>query len=114
LYQIDYYTTGRGDSPVKDFLLELDKKSLAKAMVFIEELEKQGPNLKRPFADHVRGKIRELRIHYSSNEYRILYFFYIHNQIVLLHAFSKKTQQLRERDIELAEQRMEDWIKRYL
>jgi len=41
LYQIDYYTTGRGDSPVKDFLLELDKKSLAKAMVFIEELEKK-------------------------------------------------------------------------
>jgi len=31
---------------------------------------------------------------------------------VLAHAFSKKTQQLKEKDIELAERRMEDWIRR--
>jgi phage-related protein len=76
-------------------------------------LEEQGPNLKRPYADIVRGKIRELRIHYSSNQYRILFFFYVRDQIVLLHAFSKKSQQLKEKDIELSERRMEDWIRRF-
>jgi phage-related protein len=30
-----------------------------------------------------------------------------------MHAFSKKTQQLKGRDIELAERRMKDWIKRH-
>jgi len=59
------------------------------------------------------GKIRELRIHHSSNQYRILYFFYVRDQIVLVHGFSKKSQQLKERDIELAERRMEDWIRRH-
>lgn len=113
MYQIVYYTTERGDSPVKEFLNALDKKSRAKAMTYLSLLEKEGPNLKRPYADHVSGKLRELRIQYSSNEYRILYFFYMHNQIVLLHAFSKKTQQLREHDIDLAERRMEAWIKQY-
>ena len=80
---------------------------------YLSLLEEQGPNLKRPYADIVRGKIRELRIHYSSNQYRILYFFQMPDQIVLLHAFSKKTQQLKSRDIELAEKRMEDWMRRF-
>ena len=34
-------------------------------------------------------------------------------QVVLTHAFSKKTQQLKEKDIELAEKRMEDWRLRF-
>jgi len=76
-------------------------------------LEEQGPNLKRPYADIVRGKIRELRLRYGSNQYRIFYFFQVLDQIVLVHAFSKKAQQLKKKDIELAERRMEDWIRRF-
>jgi phage-related protein len=76
-------------------------------------LAEQGPNLKRPYVDHVRGKIRELRIHHRSDQYRILYFFYFQDRIILVHAFAKKTPPLKERDIELAERRMEDWIERH-
>ena len=68
---------------------------------------------RQTYADVVRGKIRELRIHYSSNQYRVLYFFHMRDQIVLVHAFSKKTQQLKEKDIDLSERRMEDWISRF-
>jgi phage-related protein len=35
------------------------------------------------------------------------------DQIVLVHAFSKKTQQLKKKDIDLAEKRMEDWMRRF-
>ena len=112
MYNLVFYTTERGDSPVDDFLDGLDKKSRAKVAAHLSLLEEQGPHLKRPYADVVRGKIRELRIHQSSNQYRILFFFQACNQIVLAHAFSKKTQQLKEKDIELAERRMEDWIRR--
>jgi phage-related protein len=62
-------------------------------------LEEQGPNLKRPYADIVRGKIRELRIHYSSRQSRIPYFFQMFDQIVLVHAFSKKMQQLKKQNM---------------
>jgi phage-related protein len=37
----------------------------------------------------------------------------LRDQIVLAHAFSKKTQQLKGKDIELAEKRMEDWLRRF-
>jgi phage-related protein len=113
LYNLIFYTTERGDSPVDEFLDGLDKKSRAKVAAHLSLLEEQGPNLKRPYADVVRGKIRELRIQRSSNQYRILFFFQVRDQIVLAHAFIKKTQQLKEKDIELAEKRMEDWIQRF-
>jgi phage-related protein len=113
LYELVFYTNAQGDSPIDDFLDVLDKKSRAKVAAYLSLLEEEGPNLKRPYADIVRGKIRELRIHYGSSQYRILYFFQMRDQIVLVHAFSKKRQQLRERDIELAERRMQDWIQRY-
>ena len=113
MYNLVFYTTERDDSPIDDFLDGLDKKSRAKVAAHLSILEEQGPNLKRPYADVVRGKIRELRVHHSSNQYRILYFFHLREQIVLVHAFSKKTQQLREKDIELAERRMEDWMRRF-
>jgi len=113
LYNLIFYTAERSDSPLDDFLDRLDKKSRAKVAAYLSLLEEQGPNLKRPYADIVRGKIRELRIHYSSNQIRILYFFHVLDQIVLVHGFSKKTPQLKKQDIELAEHRMEDWMRRF-
>lgn len=113
MYKIIYYLTGRGEEPVYEFIESLDKKSKAKVMAFIQLLEEHGSELRRPYADHVRGKIRELRIQMASNSYRILHFFQVGEQIVLVHAFVKKTQELREQDIELAEHRMADWISRY-
>jgi phage-related protein len=113
LYNLILYTTDRGDSPIDEFLDGLAKKSRAKVAAYLSLLEDEGPNLKRPYADVVRGKIRELRIHYSSNQYRILYFFHVRDQIVLVHALFKKTQRLKEKDIDLSERRMEDWIHRF-
>jgi phage-related protein len=113
LYSLVLYTTERGDSPIDEFLDGLDKKSRAKVAAHLSLLEEEGPNLKRPYADVVRGKIRELRIQFSSNQYRILYFFHLRNQIVMVHAFSKKSPQLKEKDLELAEKRMEDWVRRF-
>ena len=113
MYNLILFTTDRGESPIDEFLDGLDKKSRAKVAAYLSLLADEGPNLKRPYADVVRGKIRELRIHYSSNQFRALYFFHVRDQIVLVHAFSKKTQQLKENDIESAEKRMEDWMRRF-
>jgi phage-related protein len=114
LYRIVFYTSDRSDSPIDDFLDALDLKSRAKVAAHLSLLEEWGPNLKRPHADVVRKKIRELRIRQGSKQYRILYFFQFREEIVLVHGFQKKMQQLKERDIELAERRMHDWMRRHL
>ncbi|HKZ43118.1 MAG TPA: type II toxin-antitoxin system RelE/ParE family toxin [Candidatus Hodarchaeales archaeon] len=112
MYQVKFYTTEAGESPVTNYLLQLDVKARAKIVKYLELLQQQGPNLKRPYSDVVRGKIRELRVEYQSNQYRVLYFFFHRNEIILVHAFSKKSQKLKEQDIELAEGRMTEWISR--
>ena len=112
LYKLIYYQPERGNSPFFDFWTELDKKARAKVGTFLSILAEHGPNLKRPYADHVRGKIRELRVPYRSNQYRVLYFFWRKGQIILVHAFSKKTWKIQEKELVLAERRMDDGIRR--
>lgn len=82
-------------------------------MRYIELLEKEGPDLLRPYADSVKEKIRELRVKISSGNIRIFYFFFIEKNIILLHVFKKKTQKLPEAEIEHAKKNMIDFISRY-
>lgn len=108
-YKAVFYTTRRGDSPVKEFIESLDKKSRVKINAYIKLLQEAGPNLKRPYADQVRGKIRELR----PGKHRVLYFFFLRDLIVLVHALKKKAFRLKRRDIDQAERNMADYITRY-
>ncbi|MFH1258984.1 MAG: type II toxin-antitoxin system RelE/ParE family toxin [Elusimicrobiota bacterium] len=113
MYKIVFYETRRGDYPTKDFIQELDKKARAKIWRHLDLLAKEGPNLLRPYADHVRGKIKELRIKTGAGNIRIFYFFFIERTIILLHAFKKKTQKLPENEIGHAERNMTDCVSRY-
>lgn len=72
MFDLVFFTTERGASPIDAFLDGRDKKSRAKIAAYLSLLEDEGPNLRRPYADVVRGKIRELRFHYGSNQYRVL------------------------------------------
>lgn len=112
-YQIVYYQTARGEAVVRDFLLSLDRKIRVKVNALLVILEEQGPDLKRPYADVVRGKIRELRVQFGRNQIRILYFFFHKRQIVLLDGFRKKEWAIRSMDLYRSEQRMNDWIARH-
>lgn len=109
MYRAVLYRTRRGDSPVEKFLDELPEKHQQKIAGFVDLLEEHGPALRRPYADHVRGPIRELRIQFGRGEYRILHFFMLRDLVVLLHAFRKKTEAIPEREIGLAEERMVDF-----
>ncbi len=112
MYQIVFYTNARGESPVEEFISAMPTKQQRKVGSFLELLAQEGPALRRPYADHVRGDLRELRMQFGRNEYRVFHFFVQEQRVVLVHAFAKKTQQLPQREIETAEERMKDFIKR--
>ena len=61
---------------------------------------------------HIEGKLWELRRSSNGNIYRVMYFFFTGKRIVFVHGFQKKTQKTPKREIEIAEQRMNDFIKR--
>jgi len=110
-YQIVLYTSIQGRCLTKEFLENLPDKIKGKALRWIEKLEQNGPNLPRPCADIVRGKIRELRVIFASGQYRFLYFFY-HKYIVITHGFIKKADKIPESEIERAHRFMCDFEQR--
>jgi phage-related protein len=81
----------------------LSDKARAKCLAYISRLEVDGPQLPASIATTVRGKIWELRPGWSGNEYRFFYGAFMGQRFVILHAVQKKTQKLKEKDIELAE-----------
>jgi phage-related protein len=60
----------------------------------------------------LEGKILELRVRFATNQYRIFFFFFSEDTIVLLHAFLKKTPQVPAHKIERAERNMDDFLAR--
>lgn len=107
-WQVFYYQTKRGDSPIEAFLDALPRKARAKCVAYMDMLEEFGYGLPRSFNSKVRGNLWELRPEYGGTEHRFLYFALLRNRFVILHAITKKTQKLKRSDIELAESRMKD------
>lgn len=81
------------------FLDSLKEKERAKAIAWIDKLEEEGNELKRPFADYLQKGIYELRIFLNQKNVRILYFFVFKNFIILSHVFKKNTKRVPEKEI---------------
>jgi phage-related protein len=111
---IDYYKDAKGNEPVKEFLNSLSSPAKAKMMRLIEFLAERGVLLKEPYTKQIKRKIRELRVKDKQGAIRILYFTYTGKRFVLLHGFIKKTDKTPEREIEIAEKRMNEYIRRQL
>ena len=112
MYQIVFYRNKRGDYPVKEFIDSLEIKTQAKVYKFLEILQQEGPNLPRPYADILRGKIRELRISHGRLEIRILYCFCKNKIILLTNGFLKKARKTDSTEIDAAISRMNEYIAR--
>jgi len=94
---IYYFVDERGDNPARDFIESLPLKERAKVFAYINELKRQGNNLRRPMADYLEGGIYELR----PKDNRIFYFFYLKDSAVLVHAAKKKTREIPRNDLNL-------------
>lgn len=78
---------------------------------WLDLLEQQGPQLLRPYADIVQGKIRELRVEHSGIQYRLLYFFW-GRHVVVTHGFVKKTMAVPDGEIARATRAMHEFYRR--
>jgi phage-related protein len=126
-WDVRFYETGSGNNPVDDFLNDecdfiailegradsrspLKEKLARKIVSRIALLRESGPILKRPYASKLEGTgdLWELII----DHYRILYFI-SGRDIVLVHAFIKKTNQTPQQAIKVGEQRKKDWERRF-
>lgn len=110
---IELYKDSNGKEPFTAFLNGLPIKTRARVVKLIDLLAEYGVLLKEPYTRQIKNKIRELRVKDNLGHIRVLYFTFTGRRFILLHGFLKKTDKTPEREIELAEKRMKDFIERY-
>lgn len=115
VYSIKFYKDKDGKEPLKEYLKELgsrtDKNSrinFNKIRDYIKTLSIYGTRAGEPFVKHIDGDIWELR----PLRNRILFFAYDGEQIILLSHFIKKTQKTPKREIEKAQNLMNEYKER--
>jgi len=116
MYEVIFYQDNRGRSPVKDFLGKLQSKAKTnkqakqlykKFILYIEVLVQSGTRAGLPYTRYIGNGIWELR----PKDYRVFFFGWDGNKIVLLHTCRKTTQKTPQKEIDKAIKEMADWIK---
>ena len=64
-----------------------------------------------PHAEHLRGKLWELRIDGRPNSYRVIYAGVPGRKFLLLHAFAKKRRKTPRSEIETAQRRLANYME---
>lgn len=111
VWSLVYYTTASGHSPVREYLDGLDAEEAAKVTYDLDLLQEFGTQLGAPYVRNIRGKLWELRTR-GRSQHRVLYFAASGRQLVLLHAFTKKTPRTPPSEIQTAMRRMDDYQER--
>lgn len=110
-YKIKFYKDSvGGNEPVFEYLKNIEDKHRSKIYRQLEFLKDSCGYINEPYGRHITGKIRELRVDFSNNYYRVLYFTFINKNIIILHAFLKKTDKTPNREIQIALNRYNDTI----
>lgn len=108
-WQVVYYRDSKGDEPVQDFIRAQTPSARSQIIHVVDLLQIYALTLKPLYVKKItKSGLWELRIHHSSNYYRIFYFAFTGRRFVMLHAFLKKTDKTPRREIDIALKRMEE------
>lgn len=99
-WEIVYFQSARGEKFVKSFIDEQSLKVKGKYVGMIGFLGEYGPFLTEKYTKKIRHNLYEIRIT-GKEQIRVLYAVQ-GNQIILLHAFKKKTQKVPQKEISVA------------
>jgi phage-related protein len=87
--QVLFYREGI-EAPALDWLDEQSPDAREKCRRAIDRLGAAGHDLRRPEADYLRDGIYELRIRLGRVNYRLLYFFFARNVVLVAHGLTKE------------------------
>lgn len=111
-WEIIYYETSQGNSPVFEFIQSLNVKAQYKVAEVLELLEEHGIFLGPPHSKKLTGTpLWELRI-LGSDNIRIFYVAVMNRKFLLLHGFQKKKQKTDAKEIKTAVKRLDEFKSR--
>ncbi|MBI2039917.1 type II toxin-antitoxin system RelE/ParE family toxin [Candidatus Microgenomates bacterium] len=106
-WKVNYYILLSGNSPVKEFL-DVNLKAKVKALRIFSNIEEYGLTSVTPHIKKLTGTpLWEIRI-LGEDSVRILYVTRQEKQVLLLHAFVKKTNKTPTKEINVALVRLKE------
>lgn len=111
--KVNFYSTGEGHVPVKEFLDALLPKQ-AKKILWVLKAVEDLPRVPAQYLKRLTGtdEIWEIRAEFGGDVFRLLGFWDAGSLIILTNAFAKKTQKIPAQEIALAEARRRDYLHR--
>ena len=110
---VEFYRTTSGRCPVEEFLDSLSDQHAQKVAWVLRLVERLDMVLQQYFKKLVGTEdIWEIRVQTGGTSYRLLGFFQKSSLLVLTGGFSKKQERTPPREIEIAEERRKDYLRR--
>lgn len=106
-YAAEYYENKHTkEISVREYIDKLSQKHQKRIFSYVNKLVEESGRLKFPCAEHIKGKIWQLR----PGPYRLFYFIFTGERIILLHIFRKKSEKTPPREIDRALNNYADFI----
>ena len=104
-WKVVYFESSRGERFVKKFIDKQSSRAKGKYIGMIDFLAEYGPFLTSKYTKKIRKNLYELRI--TGKEQVRIFYTVQRRDIILLHAFKKKTQKTPAKEIKTALSRLD-------
>lgn len=110
---VRFYRAAAGHCPVEKFLDSLAGKQ-AQKVVWVLRLVEELASVPAQYLKKLGGTegLWEVRAQYAGDTFRLIGFFESPEALVLTHGFTKKSQKIPSRELEVAETRRREHLKR--
>lgn len=111
--RVEFFRRTNGTKPVSEWLETLDDEraqAIAIGIRFFEEYP--SPVVPSKFFEKVSDHIWEIKTHYGKEQFRLLGFPDGNAIVIAVHGLAKKSMGLKDRDLELAEERRKEFLAR--
>jgi len=108
---VNYWRNPSGKAPVERYIDSIDNKEVrAELLSVLNGIQEKGTDAVGVEFRQIEGKLWELKIRTHSNQHRIFYVVLKSNEMILLHAYLKKTPKAPVKEIQTAKQRLKQLI----
>ena len=112
--EVEFYETEGEACPVKDFIDRLPVKQKMKILWMLQLVEEQGRNLHTKYLKKLSpSDLWEIRVAQGNLNIRLLGFFHGNELLILNHGFLKKTQKTPQKELNVAIERYQDYLRRH-
>ena len=108
VWEVVLYSSKDGRDSVLKEIDSFGENEAIKVLKIVELLKMYGHSVLETHIKHIDRKIWEIKI----DRYRVLYFMHREQHYILVRAFMKKTQKTPEGEVDIAEKRYADYLRR--